>query len=247
LTLDNGEYRGTIADFGLSRWLQDAVKGVEAQEFGTLLPLKWMAPDAIVNSTYSIYSDVFMFGMFLYEMVAREGPRPDISILDFGRMTTDQLMSLRVDIPGNFPVDIASLIYDCCATDRPRPNMHQVNQRLIKTFQKCRALKPRDVRTVFNIQDVRPVSVSQRLVEVSQYYILYSFPPSSGKIAPGPVIKPLHYDVLEPASASSVMCMECEKAPASMRCDTCEQCLCGSCSFDLHRTGKRAQHELHVL
>ncbi len=68
--MHNGEAK--ISDFGLSRALkEEAQDGKTASNVG---PIRWMAPESIANQTYSAKSDVWMYGIVLYEMVARQEP-----------------------------------------------------------------------------------------------------------------------------------------------------------------------------
>ena len=48
-------------------------------------PIRWMAPESIFKSEYSNKSDVFMYGMFLYEVIFRKSPFYAIeNLLDVG-------------------------------------------------------------------------------------------------------------------------------------------------------------------
>ena len=54
-----------IADFGMSRALQDAEYYVS---HGGKIPVKWTAPEALSYKKYSTASDVWSFGIVLYEI-----------------------------------------------------------------------------------------------------------------------------------------------------------------------------------
>ena len=54
-----------IADFGMSRALQDADYYVSR---GGKIPVKWTAPEALHYKKYSTASDVWSFGAVLYEI-----------------------------------------------------------------------------------------------------------------------------------------------------------------------------------
>ncbi len=70
ILMHNGEAK--ISDFGLSRALkEEAQVGKTASTIG---PIRWMAPESIASQTYSIKSDVWMFGIILYEITARQEP-----------------------------------------------------------------------------------------------------------------------------------------------------------------------------
>jgi len=64
-----------IADLGMSRLL---VEGYEGQTVTDVGPVRWMAPESLKYNIYSRKSDVWMFGIVVYEIVARSEPHPDI-------------------------------------------------------------------------------------------------------------------------------------------------------------------------
>eukprot|EP01083_Nonionella_stella_P159888 522063_1 len=55
-----------ISDFGLTRQLQYMNKTQLTQS--GMGPLKWMAPESIINKEYSKASDVYMFGITMWEI-----------------------------------------------------------------------------------------------------------------------------------------------------------------------------------
>ena len=54
-----------IADFGMSRALQDTDYYISR---GGKIPVKWTAPEALHYKKYSTASDVWSFGMVMYEI-----------------------------------------------------------------------------------------------------------------------------------------------------------------------------------
>jgi len=52
-------------------------------------------------------------------------------------------------------------------------------------------------------------------------------------------------NILNPTAAT--MCDECETQFSTVRCDECQQSLCGDCSSSLHKRGKRMNHRLDPL
>ena len=54
-----------VADFGMSRALQDAEYYVS---HGGRIPVKWTAPEALNFKKYSTASDVWSFGVLMYEI-----------------------------------------------------------------------------------------------------------------------------------------------------------------------------------
>ena len=54
-----------ISDFGFSRAVEDG-EGTTRTELG---PLKYMSPEAIANNSYSTQSDVWSFGIVVWEIL----------------------------------------------------------------------------------------------------------------------------------------------------------------------------------
>lgn len=71
LLLSNGIVK--ISDFGMSRILEDG-EGGEAQTKSTYGPLRWMAPESVLQRIYSEKSDVWSFGIVCLEMLLSDKP-----------------------------------------------------------------------------------------------------------------------------------------------------------------------------
>jgi serine/threonine protein kinase len=67
-----------VADFGMSRLLSESVYD-EQTTLNAVGPLKWMAPEQMERRAYSRASDVFAFGVLLYEIFQREVPWQGVS------------------------------------------------------------------------------------------------------------------------------------------------------------------------
>jgi fyn-related kinase len=66
-----------IADFGLARFIKETEYEARA---GARFPIKWTAPEAANYSKFTIKSDVWSFGIVLFEIVTKGGtPYPEMS------------------------------------------------------------------------------------------------------------------------------------------------------------------------
>lgn len=75
---DNKVYK--IADFGLTRFIKEQEYEARA---GARFPIKWTAPEAANFSKFTIKSDVWSFGIVLYEIITKGGtPYPDMTNAD---------------------------------------------------------------------------------------------------------------------------------------------------------------------
>merc|ERR1711862_596780 len=64
-----------ISDFGLSRTKKQEMDGhVSKADVG---PIRWMAPEAMNSKFTSEKSDVWSFGVLVYEVLTRRYPYPD--------------------------------------------------------------------------------------------------------------------------------------------------------------------------
>lgn len=57
-----------VADFGLTRMVEDRYSIYMAQK-STKFPIKWTAPEAALSNRFTIKSDVWSFGIVIYEIV----------------------------------------------------------------------------------------------------------------------------------------------------------------------------------
>ncbi|XP_014680626.1 PREDICTED: tyrosine-protein kinase isoform SRK1-like, partial [Priapulus caudatus] len=74
-----------LTDFGLSRVLDRA--NSEAQTQSTFGPIRWLPPEFLTDAVYSKAGDVYMFGMFLLELLTEQFPYAGVdNLLDVAAM-----------------------------------------------------------------------------------------------------------------------------------------------------------------
>jgi len=117
-----------ITDFGLSRVAGNEHKSSN-QTVSDTGPLKWMAPEAITNREYSRMSDVWAFGVTLYEIVARSEPYLGLDPVQAALQVTHA--GLRLEIPSYTPIVIAEVMKGCFSADSSRrPDFQHISKRL---------------------------------------------------------------------------------------------------------------------
>eukprot|EP00058_Branchiostoma_floridae_P026664 XP_002612155.1 hypothetical protein BRAFLDRAFT_88894 [Branchiostoma floridae] len=118
-----------IADFGLSRdvYVSSAYKRTNQGGEEELLPLKWMALESLRDGVYTCESDVWSYGVLLWEIASfGEEPRyaggpmhPDVcTLLELLRK------GVRLQQPENCPLSVYRIIRSCWIVDpskRPTP------------------------------------------------------------------------------------------------------------------------------
>ncbi|XP_005993488.1 tyrosine-protein kinase Lyn isoform X2 [Latimeria chalumnae] len=106
-----------IADFGLARVIED--NEYTARE-GAKFPIKWTAPEAINFGSFTIKSDVWSFGILLYEIITYgKIPYPGMSNSD---VISSIQRGYRMPRPENCPDELYEVMEGCWknkAEDRP--------------------------------------------------------------------------------------------------------------------------------
>jgi serine/threonine protein kinase len=113
-----------ISDFGMSRVLQEDIEFRTKSSFG---PVCWMAPESIRSQVYSKQSDVWMFGMVVYEIVARREPHADKSPFNVSKEIRDKFVT--PEIPSDCPEKLRQLMQMCWQQDpKQRPSFETICQ-----------------------------------------------------------------------------------------------------------------------
>jgi len=111
-----------ISDFGMSRILQKEEEGKTKKNLG---PIRWMAPESLSQGTYSKKSDVWSFGIVVYEIVARREPHTEVNPLEVGLLIRDQHLTPK--IPINCPPILRTLMQLCWQADpNQRPSFTEI-------------------------------------------------------------------------------------------------------------------------
>uniref|UniRef100_A0A4W5MSL7 Fibroblast growth factor receptor n=1 Tax=Hucho hucho TaxID=62062 RepID=A0A4W5MSL7_9TELE len=112
-----------IADFGLAR----DVHNIDYYKKTTngRLPVKWMAPEALFDRVYTHQSDVWSFGVLMWEIFTLGGsPYPGIPVEELFKLLKE---GHRMDKPGNCTNELYMMMKDCWhAISSHRPTFKQL-------------------------------------------------------------------------------------------------------------------------
>jgi len=97
-----------VCDFGLARLKMEESNYAKTQ--ASVGPLKWMSPEALVDRKYSQKSDVFSYGVVLYEIFARSPPWPNVPHVE---VASRVISGNRMKLHHSFPSSIKTLITNC--------------------------------------------------------------------------------------------------------------------------------------
>nr|KYP67258.1 Serine/threonine-protein kinase CTR1 [Cajanus cajan] len=115
-----------VGDFGLSR-LKDATLLTTKSGRGTP---QWMSPEVLRNEPSNEKSDVFSFGVILWELMTQSIPWKNLNSLQVVGVVG--FMDRRLDIPEGLDPHIASIINDCWRSDpEQRPSFEELIQRMM--------------------------------------------------------------------------------------------------------------------
>ncbi|KAJ4934015.1 hypothetical protein JOQ06_006823 [Pogonophryne albipinna] len=115
-----------VADFGLARIIKDSVYTASRN---TKIPVRWTAPEAAIYQRFSVKSDVWSFGVLLYEMLSR-GKMPYEG--KSNKEVLDLLSSgFRLPCPSRCPPNIYRIMMDCWGAEpSKRPSFHALHSQL---------------------------------------------------------------------------------------------------------------------
>uniref|UniRef100_UPI00398F2157 fibroblast growth factor receptor 4-like isoform X1 n=1 Tax=Pristiophorus japonicus TaxID=55135 RepID=UPI00398F2157 len=120
-----------IADFGLAR----GVNNIDYYKKTTngRLPVKWMAPEALFDRVYTHQSDVWSFGVLMWEIFTLGGsPYPGIPVEELFKLLKE---GHRMDKPSNCTHELYLLTRECWhAVSSQRPTFKQLVAELDKVL-----------------------------------------------------------------------------------------------------------------
>lgn len=124
------EHVAKVSDFGLARVNP---KGTD----NTVLPVKWTAPEALKHNKFSSKSDVWSYGILLWEVFSfGRAPYPKLSLKEVTELLEE---GYRMDPPEGCPPAIYALMKSCWEMEPgKRPSFKKLTEKLQKELKHLR-------------------------------------------------------------------------------------------------------------
>ncbi|XP_061592653.1 ephrin type-A receptor 2 [Cololabis saira] len=137
--LVNNSLECKVSDFGLSRVLEDDPEGTYTTSGGKI-PIRWTAPEAIAYRKFTSASDVWSFGIVMWEVMAfGERPYWDMSNHEVMKAINE---AFRLPAPMDCPSAVYQLMLQCWLQDRSkRPRFGDIVSLLDKLLHSPESLK----------------------------------------------------------------------------------------------------------
>uniref|UniRef100_A0A665TFL5 Tyrosine-protein kinase n=1 Tax=Echeneis naucrates TaxID=173247 RepID=A0A665TFL5_ECHNA len=126
--LVSDDYLAKVSDFGLTKLdskVSDSIK----------LPVKWTAPEALKKEKFSTKSDVWSYGVLLWEIFSYGRlPYPKMSLKEVKEKVDG---GYRMEAPDDCPPGVYALMTSCWEQEpRRRPTFHKVREKLEREMGK---------------------------------------------------------------------------------------------------------------
>ncbi|XP_033732015.1 tyrosine-protein kinase Abl-like isoform X2 [Pecten maximus] len=121
-----------VADFGLARLMKDDTYTAHA---GAKFPIKWTAPEGLAFNRFSTKSDVWAFGVLLWELATYGmSPYPGVELTEVYHLLE---RGYRMDRPAGCPANVYELMMRCWHWDpKDRPTFKDIHNSLEHMFEK---------------------------------------------------------------------------------------------------------------
>ncbi|XP_061925568.1 ephrin type-B receptor 3 [Entelurus aequoreus] len=130
-----------VSDFGLSRFLDDtSADPTYTSSLGGKIPIRWTAPEAIAFRKFTSASDVWSYGIVMWEVVSY-GERPYWDMSNQDVMTAVE-QDYRLPPPMDCPMVLHQLMLECWMKERNlRPKFSRIVNTLDKLLRNAGSLK----------------------------------------------------------------------------------------------------------
>ncbi|XP_031841312.1 uncharacterized protein LOC116430833 [Nomia melanderi] len=107
-----------IADFGMSRFANEDGEVIETRHGRNALPIRWMAPESLIYSLFTTKTDVWSFGILMWEIVTLGStPYPDMTAREVMRNVQN---GYRLERPSHCRSELFRVISRCWHADPDR-------------------------------------------------------------------------------------------------------------------------------
>ncbi|KOC64240.1 Tyrosine kinase receptor Cad96Ca [Habropoda laboriosa] len=107
-----------IADFGMSRFANEDGEVIETRHGRNALPIRWMAPESLLYSLFTTKTDVWSFGILMWEIVTLGStPYPDMTAREVMRNVQN---GYRLERPSHCRSELFRVISRCWHADPDR-------------------------------------------------------------------------------------------------------------------------------
>jgi serine/threonine protein kinase len=134
--LVSDDYRVLICDFGMSRMVDDDRTSYYQIDHQSALPIRWMAPEALLTHKFTRMSDVWMFGVSCWEVFTQGRERPYDNVDTFSQVICGVCIgTLQLPLSCYCSGSLLSLLSSCfdLNPDR-RPTMTLIARHLQRLF-----------------------------------------------------------------------------------------------------------------
>lgn len=95
-----------VADFGFARDV--AANQIYERKSEGRLPIRWMAPESLYDNIFSVKSDIWSFGVLIWEIVTLGStPYPGLAAAEVRVRRIFLLFSQKADLKSTFPNEIS--------------------------------------------------------------------------------------------------------------------------------------------
>ncbi|XP_025112179.1 tyrosine-protein kinase Abl-like isoform X2 [Pomacea canaliculata] len=147
-----------VADFGLARLMKDDTYTAHA---GAKFPIKWTAPEGLAFNRFSTKSDVWAFGVLLWELATYGmSPYPGVDLTEVYHLLE---RGYRMERPQGTPADIYILMLKCWQWDpKDRPTFKEIHYVLENMFDKSSISEEVEKELEKNDRKVAPTLPSKK-------------------------------------------------------------------------------------
>jgi len=171
-----------IADFGLGHQIYKNYKMLD-REKNLQLPFRWSAPESLTYREFSSGSDVWSFGVLMWEIFTL-GKVPFAHVIadnfDPNKLLSGDVKLNRPDLASD---NIYQLMTDCCNPERKkRPTFSDAKEQLREEFQRCSPEQFAELK--FWLDEIQQQISRETDVQSAENSIFYTHKPNAVHIQP---------------------------------------------------------------